>query len=190
MQKLTPQIPLNGFGNVDYREFLKKYSGMERPQTSASDARTVSSIGINVLEGTEEHPNGSNLETIPEQAENMEDLEPSMKFPDSRNHPEDKLSSSERRPATSFSMHLPPISPALSERSLTRQGMQDIPERPQSQMGTVQRIEQRLLSMAKPNLKRLHQMCRTRDVNNTGAVPSKDFFGKFFILMQFIEAHL
>ena len=99
MQKLTPQIPLNGFGNVDYREFLKKYSGMERPQTSASqlsDARSVSSIGINVPEGTEEHPKGSNLETIPEQAENMEDLEPSMKFPESRNHPENKLSSNEK----------------------------------------------------------------------------------------------
>ena len=162
---------MNGFGNVEYREFLRRFSQMERPCTAApSESVSVSSVGLNVPELGEPE-----LESIPENEE--------LAIAGSDSEAGTGLSQSmpAHRPATSLATRLPPI----GHESLTvRQGFapagEELPERPQSQMACVERIERRVLGLSRATLKRLLKCCRMKDLHNLGTVPAKDFFGELF----------
>ena len=158
-------LPLNGFGNVNYRELLRKFAGAgeeERPATAASQAPSLSSIAINIPE------------TIPEVEQNVVDEEEEEEEGDKQPLAE-STSLAGFGPAlhTTRSARLPPIRPASQMSAAPLGATAEQPERPASQMASAEAVESRL----RPFVSQLHARCRARDVHNTGRLSADQLAG-------------
>lgn len=162
------QLPLNGFGNVNYRELLRKFAAAgdeERPASAASQAPSLTSIAINIPE------------TIPE-------IEPGDMGLDVDGDEGDKQPLSESVSLAGFanvpalhtmrSARLPPIRPASQMSAAPLGGaLAEQSERPVSQMASAELVESRL----RPFVSQLHARCRVRDVDSTGRLSADQLAG-------------
>ena len=156
-------LPLNGFGNVNYRELLRKSAGAgeeERPATASSQAPSLTSIAINIPE------------TIPEVEQSVVDggEEEGDKQPLAESA---SLAGFGSALYTNRTARLPPIRPASQMSAAPLGAAAEQPERPMSQMASAEAVESRL----RPFVSQLHASCRARDVHNTGRLTADQLAG-------------